>query len=77
MTKLTGQGVLETVTEDDEEGQALTELVGSGTGSGSEDTSQLGEHPVLGREKALHVQLGSTGHAGLIYFEKGNEKQKK
>ena len=66
----TVEGVLEAVAEDDGEGHALTELVGTSTGAGSEDAGELGEHPVLGSEEALKMTLGTTGHFcfGFCYF---------
>ena len=56
------EGVLEAVAEDDGEGHALTELVGTSARAGSEDAGELGEHPVLGGEEALKMTLGTAGH---------------
>jgi len=56
------QSVLQAVAEDDQEWEALTELVGSTTGAGGEDASQLAEHPVLWSEESLQVQAWSTSH---------------
>ncbi len=58
----TVEGVLETVAEDDGEGHAFAELVGTGARAGSEDTGELGEHPVLRGEEALKVTFGTAGH---------------
>ena len=63
----TVEGVLETVAENDGEGHALTELVGTSTRAGSEDTGELGEHPVLRGEEALQVTLGTTGHLSCFF----------
>jgi hypothetical protein len=56
------EGVLETVAENDGEGHAFTELVGTSARARSEDTGELGEHPVLGGEEALKMTLGTAGH---------------
>jgi hypothetical protein len=56
------EGILEAVAENDGEGHALTELVGTSARAGSEDTGELGEHPVLGGEEALKMTLGTAGH---------------
>lgn len=56
------EGVLEAVAEDDGEGHAFTELVGTSARAGSEDTRELGEHPVLGSEEALKVTFGAASH---------------
>eukprot|EP01084_Bolivina_argentea_P253310 425453_1 len=55
------EGVLQTVAEDDQEGKALTDLVGSGGRAGSEDSVELAQHPVLGGEQALKMLLGHDG----------------
>ena len=62
----TVEGVLETVAEDDGEGEAFTELVGTSTRAGSEDTGELGEHPVLRGEETLQVTLGTTRHVVFV-----------
>jgi hypothetical protein len=59
---LTVESVLKTVAEDDGEGHAFTELVGTGARAGGEDTGELGEHPVLRGEETLEVTLGTTRH---------------
>ncbi|GMT32155.1 hypothetical protein PFISCL1PPCAC_23452, partial [Pristionchus fissidentatus] len=57
-----GQSVLQTVTEEEDEGEGLTELVGSGGGARSEDTSKLVQHPVMRGREALQMMLRSTCH---------------
>lgn len=64
------KGVLKAVAEDDLEGEALTELVGTSGGLGGEDTGELGEHPVLGSEKTLEVLDGHVDN----FIIKDNEK---
>jgi hypothetical protein len=58
----TVEGVLETVAENDGEGHAFTELVRTSARARSEDTGELGKHPVLGGEEALKMTLGTAGH---------------
>jgi len=57
-----GEGVLKAVTEDDDEGKGLTELVRASTGAGGPDTVHLAEHPMLGSIQTLKVLLGTTCH---------------
>lgn len=59
---LLGQGVLETVAQDDDERQALAELVRAGRRARGPDAVKLAQHPVLGRRHALKVLTGSTRH---------------
>eukprot|EP00298_Acanthocystis_sp_HF-20_P004774 c15083_g1_i1.p2 GENE.c15083_g1_i1~~c15083_g1_i1.p2 ORF type:complete len:206 (-),score=-51.06 c15083_g1_i1:39-656(-) len=59
---LASQGVLETVSEEDGQGKALAELVGTGGGAGGPVACQLVEHPVLGGINTLQMLLGSTSH---------------
>lgn len=51
------QGILETVAEEDDEGQALALLVRTGGGLGSVDTREFVKEPVRGGTKALLVLL--------------------
>lgn len=51
------QGVLEAVADEDNKGQAVASLVGTGGGLGSVGTGQFVQEPVLGRAKALLVLL--------------------
>lgn len=51
------QGVLETVAHEDDQGQTVASLVGTGRGLGSVGTGQLVQEPVLGSAKALLVLL--------------------
>ena len=51
------QGVLEAVADEDDQGQAVASLVGTGGGLGSIGTGQLVQEPVLGRAEALLVLL--------------------
>jgi len=59
---LAGKRVLQAVTEDEGNGEALTDLVGTSGGTGSPDTTKLGEHPVLGSGEALHMFLMTLHH---------------
>ena len=49
--------ILEAVADEDDEGHALAELVGTGRRAGGIDTRQLVEKPVRGRAEALLVLL--------------------
>jgi hypothetical protein len=51
------QGVLETVADEDDQGQAVTELVRTGGGLGSIGSGHFVQEPVRGRTKALLVLL--------------------
>lgn len=51
------QGVLQTVTDEDDERHAVAELVGTGRRLGSIGTGQLVQEPVRGRAEALLVLL--------------------
>lgn len=42
------EGVLQAVSQEDQQGQRLTELVWTGRGTRGEDASQLVQHPCLG-----------------------------
>ena len=51
----TVQGVLETVADEDDQGKAVAQLVGTGGGLGSVGSGHLVQEPVAGRAKALLV----------------------
>jgi hypothetical protein len=55
-----GESVLQSGSEEDREGDALSHLVGTGGGSGGVNTSELGQEPVLGGEHALHMLFGTS-----------------
>jgi len=57
---LSGEGVLEFVTEDDSEGEALALLVGTGSCLRCPDTSHLVKSPMLGCIDTLKVLLESV-----------------
>jgi hypothetical protein len=57
---LLGECVLETVTEDEHQGKALAELVGTGGGAWGPGSTHLVKHPVLGGIKPLHMLLWTT-----------------
>ncbi|KAJ8539096.1 hypothetical protein ON010_g12774 [Phytophthora cinnamomi] len=59
---LLGQGVLKAVAQDDDERQALAQLVRARRRARRPDAVQLAQHPVLGRAHALQVLAGSTRH---------------
>lgn len=56
------EGVLQTVAKEEDKRKGLAELVGSGSGARSEDTSKLVQHPVMRGSKALQMMLRSTCH---------------
>jgi len=60
------QGVLETISQEERQREALAELVGTGRRSGGVATSQFVEHPVLGRRHALHVLTGTANHFEIL-----------
>lgn len=55
-----GEGISETVTKNDDEGKALTTLVGTRGRLGSPGATELGKHPVAGSVQSLQVFLGSA-----------------
>lgn len=55
-----GQGVLQTVAQEDHQRQRLAQLVWALGRPGSEHASQLVQHPRLGRIQALQMLLGSS-----------------
>ena len=57
---LVGESVLQSVSEEHGEGDALTELVGTLGGAGSVDTAELVKAPVGGSEHALQVLLRTS-----------------
>ena len=59
---LASQRILEAVAQQDDQRQALAQLVGAGGRSGSPNAAQLVQHPVLGRIQALQVHLGTARH---------------
>lgn len=65
-----GQRILESVTQQDHQRQALTELVRSSAGARSENSAQLVEHPVGRSVQALKVVLGSTRHFRSILIQR-------
>ena len=67
---LVGEGVLQSVLEQDAQGQALTELVGSGGGAGSVHALQLVKAPGGGSEHALKMLFGSTSLQVTSRFSK-------
>lgn len=57
-----GESVLQSVSEEDREGDALSHLVGTSGRSGSVNSTEFSKVPVLGSEHALHVLFRSSGH---------------
>lgn len=57
---LTVEGVLQSVSEEDRDREAVSHLVGTGTGAGSVDSTKLSQKPVLGRKHALHMLLRTS-----------------
>jgi len=62
------QGVLQAVTEEDDQRQALTLLVGTRGRLRGPHTGKLIEHPVAGRSHALHMSLRTTSHLVEIFL---------
>mmetsp|Transcript_17130 Transcript_17130/g.28626 ORF Transcript_17130/g.28626 Transcript_17130/m.28626 type:complete len:268 (+) Transcript_17130:142-945(+) len=59
---LASESILQAVSQDEYQREALTEFMGSLRGSGSPDTVHLGEHPMLGRIQTLQMLLRSSCH---------------
>jgi len=64
---LSSKSVLESVSQQDDQGKTLSQFVGAWGGSGSKDSRQFVEHPVLGCCKAFKMLLGSTSHDSGLY----------
>lgn len=62
------QRVLEAVADEDDQGQAVAGLVGTGRGLGSVATGQLVQQPVLGGAEALLVLLSCKGEVDVSIF---------
>lgn len=62
----TGESVLQSGSEEDRHGDALSHLVGTGGRSSGVNTSEFGQEPVLGSEHALHMLFGTSS----LLFEK-------
>jgi len=60
-TLLLGEGVVETLTEEAGDWDALAEFVGTGAGTGGVNTTELVKAPVGGGEHALQVLFGTSG----------------
>lgn len=54
---LLGEGVLQPVPEEDDQGEALAGLVGTSRGLGGPNSGELVQHPVAGGIQALQVLL--------------------
>jgi len=66
LTLLVGEGVFETVAEDDGDGEAFALFVGTGGGFGGPDSSHFSEVPVFGGVDTLEVLLGSAWHLDKV-----------
>ena len=60
-TLLLGEGVVETLAEEDGDWDTLAEFVGTGAGASGVYTTELVKAPVGGGEHALQVLLGTSG----------------
>jgi len=60
-----GERVLQPVADQDDHGDALTQLVRTSGRTGSKHARQLVKHPVLGATDALHVLPRTTRHLEL------------
>merc|ERR1711937_758023 len=65
---LLGEGIFETVTEDEHQGEALAELVGTGRWAWGPGAAHLVEHPVLGGIKPFQMLLWTTCHGWVPGF---------
>merc|ERR1712166_93422 len=59
---LLGECVLKTITEDEHQGKALAELVGTGGRARGPGSTHLVKHPMLGGIQPLHMLLWTTSH---------------
>jgi len=57
-----GQSVLQSVSEENRQREALSQLVGSVGGTRSKNSRQFVQHPVAGCIETLQMLLGSAGH---------------
>eukprot|EP00754_Rhynchopus_humris_P002949 Rhum_TRINITY_DN11613_c0_g1::Rhum_TRINITY_DN11613_c0_g1_i1::g.46227::m.46227 len=64
---LARERVLQTVPQDEEQGQGLSALGVRAPGPRGVQTSQLGDHPVLRGSQPLHVLLRTTTHFRVLY----------
>lgn len=62
------EGVLQTVTQENNKGKRLPELMGTRRRTRSVGTGELVKHPVLRRSDALQMLLGSTSHRSMKTF---------
>jgi len=63
---VSGESILQSGSEEDREGEALSHLVGTGGRSGGVNTSKFGQEPVLGSEHALHMFFGTSSHCKIV-----------
>jgi len=61
-----GQGVLETIPQEERQRQALAQLVRTGRRARSVTSSQFVEHPMSGRRHALHVLARTANHFEIL-----------
>ena len=57
---LTVKSVLQSVSEENRERETVSHFVGTGTGTGSVDSTELSQKPVLRGEHALQMLLGTS-----------------
>ncbi len=55
-----GQGILQSVTKKDDQGQAFAGFVGTGGGLGGKDTTHFVQHPVFGGIQPFEMFLRSA-----------------
>jgi len=65
---LAGEGVVESVSDEDGQWQALSELVGSGVGSEAENSASFGEHPVVRGRQGFEMFLRSSSSHCWLFF---------
>jgi len=61
-----GESVLQSGSEEDREGDALSHLVRTSGRSGGVNSTELGQEPVLGGEHALHMLFGTSSHCKIV-----------
>ena len=77
LSLLTSQGVLQSITKNEDDRKTLTKLVRALRGARGPDAIHLGKHPMLGRIQALKMFNVSTSHFSLYIIFIGDYKIRK
>jgi len=66
---LVSEGILETVTKDDTEGEAVTHFVRTRGGFGGPNTLHFAEAPMFGGIEPFKMFFGTANHDVVLLFE--------